>query len=672
MLTHLKKPTALPSARLRQACVVAAALLPLTSAAAPEPAQSLAIKLDTITVTPTLTTQKLRLAPASGSVISREELQKRNADDLLTALKHEPGMSFTRYGGIGRKAISLRGMEAKHTLLLMDGRRVPTSDDVFGHADYEYGWIPMSQLDRIEVVRGPMSTLYGSEALGGVVNMITRKPTEEWSGGLLLRAATTANKQKAVGSGRAGVYAAGQLSDRLALRLTGDTSGQGQTKDRNNKAASELEGKLSNSGGATAFITLTPQQTLQLQYNQGRDQRYFDTEDPADFGDTSERIEYENRFSINRQSYDITWDGQFDNWVAQARAYSNNIKVRNASDSDRIRPTNPQELTDEVVDGHASYQFARHWLTVGAEYRNEELKNHDLDNGKRSTEYKALFVQDEIELTDTLLFTTGVRYNRHNHFSDEYTPRAYLVWEATPDLVVKGGYGRAYRMPTLKQSSESYRSRIVAGGQIFEFFGNEDIKPEKSDSYELGVDWQLNTVSLNATVYHNEVRNLIENKMTGIVPGPNPTFLFQFDNVDKARMTGLETGFAWQMHPDVVWGGSINYLKTKDLATREELLYRPKISATSYLDWRLVEGLTARVDVAHTGKQKFEPNEEDERTTAPRYTLWGASLAKRFNENFILRGGVENIGDTHLANKSMNFRVEERGRLVFLSSELEF
>jgi len=672
MFVRMRKKEVSSHVPWRQAFVVAAALLPMVGAAAQEPEQSLAMKLDTITVTPTLTTQKLRLAPASGSVISREEIKERNADDLLTALRGEPGVSFTRAGGIGRKAILMRGMEAKHTLLLMDGRRIPTSDDVFGHADYEYGWVPMSQVERIEVVRGPMSTLYGSDALGGVVNMITRQPTEEWSGGLLMRAATTANKQKAVGSGRAAVYVAGKISDRLALRLTGDTSGQGRTKNRYNKGVSELEGKLHNTGGATAYVTLTPQQTVQLQYDQGRDKRYFDTQDPADFGDTTELIDYENRFNVNRQSYGVTWDGNFANWVAQARAYKNNIKVRNSADSNRIRPTNPQEMTDEVVDGHASYQFARHWLTVGAEYRNEELRNFDLDNGKRSVEYKALFVQDEIDLTDTLLFTAGVRYNRHNHFSDEFTPRAYLVWEATPDLVVKGGYGRGYRMPSLKQSSASYHSRIVAGGSIFEFIGNEDIKPEKSDSYELGVDWQLNTLNLNATVYHNEVRNLIENKLVGFAPGPVPLFHFQFDNVDKARMTGLETGFAWQAHPDVLWGGSVNYLKTKDLNTREQLLYRPKVTATTYLDWRLVEGLTARINAEHTGRQKFEPNTGDSRTTSPRYTLWGASLAKRFNEHFTVRGGVENIGDTHLAKKSINFRVVEHGRTVFLSTELEF
>ncbi|MDQ1260010.1 MAG: outer rane receptor for ferrienterochelin and colicin, partial [Pseudomonadota bacterium] len=117
--------------------------------------------LPSVTVTATLSEQDARTAPASVTVIDREELDARNATDLLDAVRGEPGITLTPRQVGGRKTIALRGLEGKHTLTLIDGRRITASDDVVGHSDYQFGWLPMSAIERIEVIRGPMSSLYG-------------------------------------------------------------------------------------------------------------------------------------------------------------------------------------------------------------------------------------------------------------------------------------------------------------------------------------------------------------------------------------------------------------------------------------------------------------------------------------------------------------------------------
>ena len=102
-------------------------------------------------------------------------------------MRGAPGLTLSPRQVGGRKTLALRGLEGKHTLTLIDGRRISPSDDVVGHSDYQYGWLPMSAVERIEIIRGPMSALYGSEALGGVINLITRQPKDKWIGSVSLR-----------------------------------------------------------------------------------------------------------------------------------------------------------------------------------------------------------------------------------------------------------------------------------------------------------------------------------------------------------------------------------------------------------------------------------------------------------------------------------------------------
>lgn len=115
-------------------------------------------------------------APASLSVVSRRDIEARGADNVLDAVRAEPGISLQGRAVGGRKVIALRGLDSRHTLFLVNGQRIGASDGVIGASDFQYDWIASDDIERIEVVRGPLSVLYGSEALGGVVNIITRQP----------------------------------------------------------------------------------------------------------------------------------------------------------------------------------------------------------------------------------------------------------------------------------------------------------------------------------------------------------------------------------------------------------------------------------------------------------------------------------------------------------------
>lgn len=136
---------------------------------------------ETMVVTASAIEQNLKDAPASISVITQQDLQRRPVQNLKDVLKEVPGVQLTNEGD-NRKGVSIRGLDSSYTLILIDGKRVNSRNAVFRHNDFDLNWIPVDAIERIEVVRGPMSSLYGSDALGGVVNIITKKIGQKWHG----------------------------------------------------------------------------------------------------------------------------------------------------------------------------------------------------------------------------------------------------------------------------------------------------------------------------------------------------------------------------------------------------------------------------------------------------------------------------------------------------------
>jgi outer membrane receptor for ferrienterochelin and colicins len=336
--------------------------------------------------------------------------------------------------------------------------------------------------------------------------------------------------------------------------------------------------------------------------------------------------------------------------------------VRN-SRTNGVSATRPQDMTDDVVDGHATTRFGGHQVTVGGEWRNEELVNAGLTTGRDDVTHKALFVQDEFALGRNLLATLGLRADHHGIFGSELSPRAYLVWEASPALVVKGGFGHAFKAPTLKQISPNY----VGAEGPHTFMGNADIQPETSNSFEIGADWQVSPAwSLRATAFHTEVKQLITYRLVQQV-GTRRTYLY--DNVDAARIQGLEAGFTWAITPALRWSTDATLLHTRDKATGQKLSDRPDTSVASRLAWRVARW-DAQLGAEYTGRQ----TSSGERL--PAYTLWNASVGTSWalggTQRLNLRAGLENLGNLRLAEKSPAFGYAEQGRRAFVTARLDF
>ena len=571
-------------------------------------------------------------------------------------MRGAPGLTLSPRQVGGRKTLALRGLEGKHTLTLIDGRRISPSDDVVGHSDYQYGWLPMSAVERIEIIRGPMSALYGSEALGGVINLITRQPKDKWIGSVGVSGSVPTSSDEGESTGSTSVFAAGPLGERLSLRVNAELAHQSPVSNRHQPLLSEIEGSHAKNGGLSARFALTPQQTLEAGWSGGQEQRVYDT-------DSRGKV-FRSTYDIDRSQAHIGWQGKFDGWNSQVRAYRSEIDIVNRA-SNGAAPTRPQNMVDDVLDGHASFALGAHKITLGGEWRKETLENAGLKNGADDAAHKALFAQDEIALSDTLMLTAGLRADHHAIFGSEVSPRAYLVWEASPALVVKGGFGHAFKAPTLKQISPNY----VGAEGPHTFAGNGNIRPESSNSFEVGADWQVAPAwSLRATLFNTEVKDLITYRL---LRTEGVRRFYQYDNVDAARIRGLEAGMTWNVTRQMAWSNDLTLLHTRDKSTGKKLADRPSTSLTSRLEWQGSEGWSARLSGEFTGSQTGTDG-----AALPSYALWSASVGRQLplgeSRKLVLRAGLENIGNVHLAEKSEHFGYAERARRVFVTARVDF
>ncbi|HRP97834.1 MAG TPA: TonB-dependent receptor [Rhodocyclaceae bacterium] len=606
-------------------------------------------RLGEVVVTATQREQSLRDVPAAASVVHREAIETRGAENVLEAVRDTPGIGLIGQSVGGRKTLSLRGMDGKHTLFLVNGLRVIATDDWVGHSDFQYDWTPIDGVDRIEVIRGPMSVLYGSEALGGVVNVITARPAREWRGSA--RVSGRWGERGGDGYG-AGFSVAGGLGETLRVALSGSKLDRSPVESKDDRRISELEGRALESGHALLSWQPLAAHAIDLEHRISNEERRRDQ-----FNRSRVPILHRDTYDIERSQSIATWRADWAGAQTQLRAWESDFAVANKR-SQGVAPTRPQSMDERGSDGRVGFGLgASQFVTLGFDVREETLNNAGLAGGKDSATFKALYVQDEIGLADDLLLTLGVRHDRHSLFGGETSPRAYLVWHMDERWSLRGGYGEGFRAPTLKQISPNYEGHEGPHS----FYGNADVKPETSRSFEFGVVYGGAAFDWEATAFHTRVRDLITTKLTRIdpplAPGALPRSHYLYDNVHAARIRGVETAIEWRLPHGFHVGGNAQWLDTENRATGKALNARPDYIVNARLGWRHPRW-DAGLRVEHTGRQRLN----DERV--PAYSLVHATVGYDIDRRFRVTAGIDNLTDLRLADKSSRFNFAEAPRTV--------
>lgn len=623
-----------------------------THVVAQEPPQS----LPTLVVTATRTASPLADVPASVTLISREELLNKGSQNVFDALRDTPGISVQGIGTGGRKAISLRGLDSKHSLILIDGKRLPSSNDSFGpNTDYHYDWLPLAQIERIEVVRGPMSVLYGSDALGGVVNIITRKPSKDWTG--QINALGYLNDSDDGAGQQLSAYASGALAHTLKLQIHAAQTRRAAVADTRAPALSALEGREQQQIGVALDWQALPEHTIKLEHTQGQDERWYDTE-------TRREQLYQSRYDIQRQHTALGWDAWLGETNALLRGYQSRIETSNST-TQGVAPTAPQTLRERVLEAGINLPWGEtHLLSAGAEYREERLQHPQLVGGQAQARLFSVYLQDDIELSAPLRLTIGLRQDHFESFGDELSPRIALGWELAPAWTARVSYGHGFRSPNIKQIAQDYS--FAAG--MFVIQSNPALQPETNDAWELGIHYAQTAWELDAAVFDNRVKNLIDTRFQQTLA--NGLQQWRYDNIAEAQLRGLEITGKWQLNAAFSLSANYQYLEAKD-ADGERLEARPRHTLNTSLNWQRA-GWQARVSHQYLAAQTLVPAGARNMEDLPDYGVWQVHLRNAITPNISVTVGIENLTDVSLAQKSANFRHEIYPRSLWLALRSTF
>ena len=619
------------------------------------------VKIGPVTVTATRSEVSLQDAPGSITIIGKEDLADLPDGDLLGAIRETSGVSLIGRSVGGRKSISIRGMDSRHSLILVDGKRIASSTAIFGHSNFENNWLTSENIERIEIVKGPLSALYGSEAIGGVVNIITKPiSTKDWSFGFNTGGGVT--DDDGGGNGHVNAYTSGPLiQDRLGLYLSAGYNRDDDTPSEENPLVSEIEGIETYTLSSKIAFTPNQNHTLELAVDLVDEERWRNTNRGRNF--------YRSEYEVDKGMYSLSWRGTVGPTRSVVQAYRSVIEKNSINLFSRGTTYYPEELTNDVFDAQTTFDVVNNLITLGGELRKEDLESTTLLSGQDDALHSALFVQDELEFFEKLLVTLGGRFDHHDEFGSEFSPRIYGLYQATDNLNLKIGYGHAFNAPTIKQISEGY----FASFGPHSFVGNPDVGPETANNYEIGTEYTTDIFWAKAFYFLNDIEDMIQNTRIGrpqLSPGGGPPrFTYTAKNIAEARTSGVETEVGVALESGFEISANYTFLDAEDRVTDERIAGKPKHTLNAKLGYNLEQyGLSTALRFQFIGDQVLENDaRHPELEDVPDYSLWHFSIRKKMFEYFEVQLGVENIGDVRLADKSDLFAYEERGRFFYAS-----
>ena len=504
-----------------------------------------------IVVTAERNPQPLADSPSAVAVVTREQIEAKKPFDLLDVLRLAPGLSFSQSGTRGKTtSVFTRGTNSNQTLVLVDGVRANSPQD----GRFDFGQIPVENIERVEVVRGPASALYGSDAIGGVINIITRRGTGPLQpGGLLEFGNRGINRQEINAGGAFGKNDENRLSF-SGFRL--QTDGNFQNDDYRNVGASLRFDRSLSTNKTLSFIGRTSQSKFGVP---GQRDLSFDPFQRDNSRDTQLSLQFENR---DRKRRDKIIVGQYDR------------RLEDDDTRDATAPTlAPSRFKNQVqtLDAQSSYDFGRNLLTAGVEARRESAditSNFAFvgDDGAvstggsaydRSSRTYAIFAQDEFK-SGKFTLVPGARYEDNSQFGSFTSTRVAGALDVTPRTRLKASYGTAFKAPSFDSL-------------YFPNFGNPNLNPETSRGYDAGVLQKLGRGTVELTYYNNNISNLIASDPTTFLPA----------NINRAKTHGFELALDQPINRDLRLLVAGNTTATSSSGT--QLLRRPKFNASADL-----------------------------------------------------------------------------------------
>jgi vitamin B12 transporter len=600
----------LPKASLSVA--IAFALNTTTSLAHAQAALAL---LDPLVVTAAKTEQKLSQVPARLTVIKQSEIEQNPSLNLSELLNKQAALTISQYGGIGQGTqLYLRGSNANHTLLLKDGARLNTSNSL---SPIYPEVLDLSDIQRIEIVKGPASVQYGSDAIGGVIQLLSQTPTRNTA---FVTAQYGENNSYKTILGADAVLASGFYAQLRGQRQETDGTSIFNTQNKGLKAGFDQKGYSAKFGYDDRTRLKA---AVEISRNQGNNQ-------------------YSEDSGLSNAAL-----RQFENQLISVHASAKvlpqltvNARYSNFQDQQHYLASSPYhaDTTRNEGDLNAKWQLnAQHNILAGVSLDQQEYQNAALRHTKQQIDSIGYYLQHQYQ-SEKINTQLGLRVEDNDNFSTHTVGQGAIRYHLSPKTSIYANIGSAFRAPSL--SELYYFSEASYFGSIYQTYGNPDLKPEQSTSYELGIDHQLTpALSLSLSAYKTDIKNLIST--TSSYTAATNTTTSTYENINQANMRGGEIGVKWaQDH--LYLSSEYAYVKTENEQTKREIAYRPRHSfslSAGYDDGTY--GVNTSVVAHSTANAQNSANSVKVagHATVDLHAFWNV------NPNLKLFSNIQNIGD---------------------------
>ncbi|EPL8004646.1 siderophore enterobactin receptor FepA [Klebsiella aerogenes] len=645
------------------------------------------------------------------STITADEIRKRPpARDVSEIIRTMPGVNLTGNSTSGQRGnnrqIDIRGMGPENTLILIDGKPVTSRNSIRlgwrGERDTrgDTSWVPPEMIERIDVIRGPAAARYGNGAAGGVVNIITKKFDNQWHGSWNAYMNMPEHKDEGA-TKRTDFSLSGPLGGDFSFRMYGNLDktqadawdiNQGHQSERTGIYADTLpagrEGVENKNINGVVRWDFAPMQSLEFEAGYSRQGNLYagDTQNTNSNDLVKENYGKETN-RLYRNTYSVTWNGGWDNGVttsnwAQYEHTRNSRKGEGlAGGTEGIFSSNQFtdiDLSDVMLHSEVNIPFdlwVNQNLTLGSEWNQQRMKDNasntqELSGGEipgydstgRSPYSKAeifsLFAENNMEVTDSTMLTPALRFDHHSIVGNNWSPSLNLSQGLGDDFTLKMGIARAYKAPSLYQTNPNYilysKGQGCYASQAGCYLqGNDDLKAETSINKEIGLEFKRDGWLAGVTWFRNDYRNKIEAGYAPVYRNTKGTDLYQWENVPKAVVEGLEGTLNVPVSETVNWTNNITYmLQSKNKETGDRLSIIPEYTLNSTLSWQVRQDVSLQSTFTWYGKQepkkynyKGQPVTGSEKNEVSPYSILGLSATWDVTKNVSLTGGVDNVFD---------------------------
>lgn len=675
-------------------------------------------EMDSVEVvsTATRTTQPIKGVSASVQVISQQDIEKGGAQTLKDVFNNTPGLTlqygtFPSASAASKSSVSLRGVGATGTLWLLDGRRL--AGEVKN--PYDMDRIPASSIERIEIVKGPMSALYGADAVGGVINIITKKPKDGETHGEAsishgsntdgdgANSNASASIRGGKGKVRYSLNASHQTSDPYTeTEATKTTLGATPTPPRlaGVKGSYDVpvtyrEAATVNTLGGRVELDVSDKTTVGLEANWFDEERegiYRSSFHPTGFSPAPGRqvpaYDVPTRSRDNNTRTDVALDVKHEASEAlqlTGRLYQSDYEKRNrttitefadfayASEDASSASGMDADVKIKVLETGATWYSPddAHVVTGGLELRDEDRRatvfTQSNDMTPRGVSSKAAFVQDEWNATDTLKLTLGGRYDEYTQ--DAYTDAAGRARDEQKDskstfrvgankalgenLNLRASAAQGYRVPDIRELyiQKQTPAGVQLGAATIDATRGKtayDLKPESTNTFEVGVNGKRGKLDYDVAVFHNDIKDRIEQVQVGTTPA---TAYYTFQNLSKAKTQGVETNLKYAFNDKVKGKLAWSEIDTENQQTGKPLEFTPERTVAVGVDWQANTRLNVGADVSHTGKQFYTEGGVDKFTDSLNMLNVNGTYALDSKKGWEVFGGIRNLTDEKVEKK---------------------